>query len=101
MFITPKEVSLPNPVLGQPSKVTREEVVPLITALLSHRGKWFAFWEADVTHLSTSAADAARAKSRRLIEAPAMKEMLEIDKLELEYATRKREGVLTAYARIK
>jgi hypothetical protein len=101
MFITPKVKKLPSAQTGAPKKIDDNEIVQFMTALLDQRGQWYAFWEADVSHLSTAKADSARAKSRRLIKSPRFMELLEIQNLELEYATRKLNGVLTAYARIR
>jgi hypothetical protein len=99
MFITPKKSKLPKAQLGV--TINDAEIVQFITALLDERGEWYAFWEADVSDLSKDKADRARAKSRRLIDSPRLREFLQIQGLEIGYATRKVNGTLTAYARIK
>jgi hypothetical protein len=101
MFIKPKATQLPAAQTGVAHKIQEAELVDFLRSLLEQRGQWFAFWEADVSHLSPAKADGARAKSRRLVDSPRLQQHLEIQGLELEYATRKRNGVLTAYARIK
>jgi hypothetical protein len=101
MFIKPKATQLPPSLTGNGNTISQEEVVNFLRSLLQERGTWYAFWEADISHLTNAQADRARAKSRRYIDSPRLKEYLDIQKLELEYSTRKRDGILTAYARIK
>ena len=101
MFIKPKATQLPPAQTGIQTKIEESEIVDFLKSLLQQRGQWFSFWEADVSHLSPAKADSARAKSRRLIDNQRLQEYLDIQGLEIEYATRKRNGVLTAYARIK
>ena len=101
MFITPKVTKLPTASTGIQTKISSDEVVNFHNSLLSQRGEWFAFWTADVSHLSTKKADAARAKSRRYIDNPPFKQHAKAHDWTVEYATRKVDGILTAYARIK
>jgi hypothetical protein len=101
MFIKPKATQLPPSSTGIQSTLSEVEIINFLRSLLEERGTWYAFWEADVSHLTNAQADRARAKSRRYIDSPRLKEYLAIQKLELEYSTRKRDGILTAYARIK
>jgi hypothetical protein len=99
MFIEPKQEQLPASITGAKSSVNRERAIKFVNTLLNQRGEWFAFWEADISHLKNP--DAARMASLHFVKSKTMREILDIQHLTLEHATRKRNGVLTAYARIK
>ena len=99
MFIQPIRKELPASQTGVKSSVKQEQVHEFITALLQQRGEWFAFWQANVNNLKN--VDAARMATLHFVKSKYMMNTLKIQGLEMEYATRKRDGVLTAYARIK
>jgi hypothetical protein len=100
MFITPIKTELPPIHTGGGRKVNEAELVDFLKSLLEDRGAWFAFWSADVSNLTSAKQDSARGRSRRIIDAPRLQEHLKIQGLKLQYATRKKDGILTAYARI-
>jgi hypothetical protein len=99
MFIQPIRKDLPPSQTGIKSAVNGEQIHNFINILIKQRGEWFAFWEANVCDLKN--VDAARMSTLHFVKSKHMMRAITILGAELEYATRKRDGVLTAYARIK
>jgi|688.fasta_scaffold952268_1 hypothetical protein len=97
MFITPEITELPATVRKETNPTTRAQADEFFRTLLMANHQWVKFWEADISELTLKQADALRSGSRNFIFSSAMSRYID----QIDYTTRKRDGILTAYARIK
>jgi len=97
MFIKPEVTELPPTVRKEVNPVSRAQADEFFRILLMANHEWVKFWEADINGLTHKKADQLRSGSRNFIYSAAMSRYID----QIEYTTRKRDGILTAYARIK
>jgi len=97
MFIKPEITELPATQRKEPNPTSRAEADEFFRTLLLANHEWVKFWETDISHLTPREADKLRSGSRNFIYSAAMSRYID----QIEYTTRKRDGMLTAYARIK
>jgi hypothetical protein len=97
MFIKPEITELPETQRKEANPTTRAQADDFFKLLLLANHEWVKFWECDISQLTNKQADAMRSISRNFIFSSAMSRYID----QIEYTTRKRDGVLTAYARNK